>query len=268
MAGTMLEFWHASFPVSQACWEISWCLLGCVLVLVAGSSAGGLAFLVMGSRQSRESGVKYFDLDDNLTGNRDEVDDSLLPQSNVTDDAFGMDCNDAAYQEYFLRKVVRRVTNRTALRTPGTPQYQAFDWLVQTDAPTLCPSYLWDEEKTSLVQRYILAVFYFSTRGKGWRRCSAPDYFASEVNVAEANNRCEPLQSYNQEQHRFNNQITVSRSAVDVVLTMTSSSSDVADAWLTRSSECHWGGVSCDDFGNVVELDIGKLPPLSSRSCF
>ena len=41
----------------------------------------------------------------------------------------------------------------------------AFNWLVDDDAFGICP----DDEK--LIQRYVMAVFYFSTDGSSWTEC-------------------------------------------------------------------------------------------------
>ena len=248
----------------------------CILLLVGALASGGISLFVSGIGD-REGEIKFVyhqpgnsegdDDDDyyplssnsrnnyNYGGGGGEDDPLLLPTRNMTfsdDDHFGWDCKDAAYQEYFLRKVVRRVvSDREALRTPGSPQHKALEWLVETDGPALCPSYFWDEDHTSLIQRYVLAVFYFSTRGRDWHKCSAPDYFASEHNVANANSRCQPLQSYYGRQE----DVVVSRTSK----TNSSRGSDVtALAWLTSAPECHWGGVSCDGFGRIIELDIGK----------
>lgn len=48
----------------------------------------------------------------------------------------------------------------------GSPQYMAYDWIVENDPLYLCPG------EESLVQRYVLAVLYFSTSGDGWSNCT------------------------------------------------------------------------------------------------
>ena len=48
------------------------------------------------------------------------------------------------------------------LRSPDTPQHQAFQWLVHNF--TLLESY----NQTTIVQRYVLATLYYSTRGSEW----------------------------------------------------------------------------------------------------
>lgn len=51
----------------------------------------------------------------------------------------------------------------------STPQSKALEWIQDTDSAELCPN------SRFLVQRYIMAVFYFSTSGDQWKSCSAND---------------------------------------------------------------------------------------------
>ena len=45
----------------------------------------------------------------------------------------------------------------------GTPEYQAYDWLLNTDTTFGCGDAI-----VSLRQRYILAIFYYMTNGDTW----------------------------------------------------------------------------------------------------
>jgi hypothetical protein len=47
----------------------------------------------------------------------------------------------------------------------GSPEYQAYDWLLNTDITFGCGDGI-----VSLRQRYILAVFYYMTNGDTWSR--------------------------------------------------------------------------------------------------
>lgn len=100
----------------------------------------------------------------------------------------------------------------------GSPQSAALDWLVEEDVAELCP------EDTNLVQRYVLAVLYYSTNGDDWIECSAPEAFDTTT-IESANEGCN---------------LTTTNATVlfpeDIRGT---------DAWLTPGSECLWGGVSC-----------------------
>ena len=48
----------------------------------------------------------------------------------------------------------------------GSPERKALDWLLDNDDAYLC------EDDTNLIQRFSLAVFYFSTNGFRWASCS------------------------------------------------------------------------------------------------
>jgi len=116
------------------------------------------------------------------------------------------------------------------LNTSNTPQSDAFGWIVDDDAAQLCP------DDASLVQRYALAVFYYSTKGNDWFTCSAPAEF-DQASIDMANASCN----------------LTTTNATDIF------PNDVrgTDAWLTPSSECQWGGVSC--YGNDSGPDAFKL---------
>jgi len=50
---------------------------------------------------------------------------------------------------------------------PNTSQGRASTWLIADDAYYICP------DDTNLLQRYIMALFYYSTNGYNWLECSA-----------------------------------------------------------------------------------------------
>ena len=126
-----------------------------------------------------------------------------------------------------------------ALFNQDTPQRDALNWIIDDDASQLCP----DDE--SLVQRYTLAVFYFSTNGDGWKQCNAPANF-NQASIAAANAAC----------------------TLTTVNATTIFPNDVrgTNAWLTPDSECLWGGVSCYATSssnsmkvNVIEFENNDL---------
>lgn len=49
---------------------------------------------------------------------------------------------------------------------PGSDQFLAFEWLVETDPAMVCP-----EEELDVIQRYVMAAFFFSTMGMTWNQC-------------------------------------------------------------------------------------------------
>jgi hypothetical protein len=66
-----------------------------------------------------------------------------------------------------LQTLFAVVADPALLRDLDTPQGKATDWLINRDFDQTCP----DDEK--LVQRWTLAVMYYSTNGDEWDQCSA-----------------------------------------------------------------------------------------------
>lgn len=54
------------------------------------------------------------------------------------------------------------------IENTGTPQNQAFAWLVERDEAGLCP-----DDSFLIINRYILALLYFGTDGNFWSECNA-----------------------------------------------------------------------------------------------
>jgi hypothetical protein len=130
---------------------------------------------------------------------------------------------------------LRVVSDAIDMDTAGSPQIRALDWIINDDPMQLCP------QDSNLIQRYVLAVFYFSTRGDRWTQCSAPiDYSEDEMSVQEANDMCN----------------------IDVSSGSSSSSSTFesgSNAWLTPETECSWGGLGCNEDNDVVRIEMGKF---------
>jgi len=118
----------------------------------------------------------------------------------------------------------------------------ALNWMIDEDPMQLCP------QDKHLIQRYVMAVFYFSTRGDRWTECSAPPPLdgVDDVDQAmvEANDQC--------------------------AIQVTGFQSD-SNAWLTGGSECGWGGLGCNEEDFVVRIEMeqngvaGTLPIELSR---
>lgn len=116
---------------------------------------------------------------------------------------------------------IRAVSNPTDVDTPGTPQNLAADWLINKDTLYVCP------QDPFLIQRYSMAVFYYSTRGDRWTQCSAPLSFDDPAVIEQANQACS---------------IVVPGGGTD--------------AWLTPVSECSWAAVGCDSTSAVIRIDF------------
>jgi hypothetical protein len=69
-----------------------------------------------------------------------------------------------------LFNIVKGISSNDKLLDIDTPQYTAFDWVVNEDPAQVCPDDVIDVE-----QRYILSLLYFSTNGDNWLACNQPD---------------------------------------------------------------------------------------------
>jgi hypothetical protein len=49
---------------------------------------------------------------------------------------------------------------------PGTVQNSAIQWVLDQDLIQLCP-----EDSLDIIQRYVLALFYYSLNGGNWTTC-------------------------------------------------------------------------------------------------
>jgi hypothetical protein len=133
-----------------------------------------------------------------------------------------------------IRELMSTISDPTLFDNPTTPQAQALNWITNEDAivPTLCPNI--DDQlgcmgmgMNSMVQRYVLALFYYATNGDDtWAQCSAPSDVTNPASVTAANEAC--------------NRVVTSFGVDNDRVGDTSS-----DAWLGPVNECEWGGVAC-----------------------
>lgn len=143
-------------------------------------------------------------------------------------------CNlapDARFDE--IRALLSGVSDPALFDDPTTPQARALDWLANADAiePVLCPGASGagctrNGGVHPLVQRYVLATFYFATEGDAWTTCAAPADVDAPDAVEEANARCD----------RVVTPFGVQNDRVGDTST---------DAWLGPANECEWGGIAC-----------------------
>mmetsp|Transcript_7981 Transcript_7981/g.10167 ORF Transcript_7981/g.10167 Transcript_7981/m.10167 type:complete len:503 (+) Transcript_7981:149-1657(+) len=121
--------------------------------------------------------------------------------------------NPSSERDVVALNILSDVSDVSLLMDRTTPQGKAFEWILHNDPLRLSPA---DE---NFIQRFVLAVLYFSTGGGSWDDCNAP------VNVNDLNN-CQPSPF----------------------------SSSRGRAWLTNSPECTWGGITCDH--GVTRIDL------------
>jgi len=136
-----------------------------------------------------------------------------------------------------IRELLSTVSNSSLFDDPSTPQAQALNWITNEDTiePVLCPNQIGEQRCSMggsvnpLVQRYIMATFYFATQEgfSGWYQCTAPVDFDNPRDVAAANADCTrtPRKFFDGPDTRVGAPFT--------------------DAWLTPVNECAWGGVAC-----------------------
>ena len=114
----------------------------------------------------------------------------------------------------------------------GTFYSMALDWILNEDLLKI--DILLDRFSDRLMQRFALAVFYFSTnRNEPWRSCNAPY-------PAENNSTCTYLQP---------------RSSDDGFSLLYTEVPDQI-RWLSGSDECDWLGVFCDEKKVVARIDV------------
>jgi hypothetical protein len=125
-------------------------------------------------------------------------------------------------RESLMSTFIQIVSATEDVDEEGSPQNKAANWIINEDGARLCP------QDDSFIQRYVMAVFYYSTNGNRWFQCRSPE--DSGLSIPEANEACN---------------IT--------------SLGNTSDAWLTPGSECMWGGVTCNSDQDFVEqIDFGK----------
>jgi hypothetical protein len=69
-------------------------------------------------------------------------------------------------RETILFTEIASISNPLDLLTSGTPQNRAFEWILDGDPAQVCPG-----ETLNLVQRYVLALLFYSTGGENWDEC-------------------------------------------------------------------------------------------------
>jgi hypothetical protein len=105
-------------------------------------------------------------------------------------------------------------TNAFVLLNATTPQSKALNWILEERNRTTCPG-------VKLVQRWVLATFYFSTGGDQWFECSA------SINASDA---CGTMAPFVGKKH-----------------------------FLSEDNECFWAGITCDMENCVTQIEFGEF---------
>uniref|UniRef100_A0A7S1VI90 L domain-like protein n=1 Tax=Grammatophora oceanica TaxID=210454 RepID=A0A7S1VI90_9STRA len=128
---------------------------------------------------------------------------------------------DGEYSKQFVRAV------GTDVEIPGTPAYKAAEWIMMTDPLKLPP------DAPNLIQRFILANFYFTTSeaNGSWRSCGQPAENESDDCI---------FQSI----ERLDNDTQVYDPKPGAV------------RWLSGLHECEWIGNQCDDLMETAAIEV------------
>jgi hypothetical protein len=116
-----------------------------------------------------------------------------------------------------LLAILDNIANPDEIRDNALPQGLATTWLLEQDEFQACPS----DDSCEMIQRWTLAVMYFSMGGNNWFQC------ASDLGGNNPTDNCGSEQPFENDE-RF----------------------------LSNVDECSWAGISCID-GCVSEIEYG-----------
>jgi Leucine-rich repeat (LRR) protein len=119
--------------------------------------------------------------------------------------------NDQRFHDFVDYLAAQNISDAKALRQPGTPQYQAAEWIAKYDALQYDIPDLGNTNTNTypkpfrIIQRYILTVLYYATNSKGWTHTAefltnvdecdwnnvitVPDYIVGEIAVGASCNQ-------------------------------------------------------------------------------
>jgi len=152
------------------------------------------------------------------------------------------------------KQLMSTVSDPSTFDDPNSPQSKALNWITNEDAisPILCPNQIEEGVDSCtkggsinpMIQRYVMAVFYYATDGDNWDQCSAASDFSDAEAVAEADAACDRVVTPFPLSNRVGDTST--------------------DAWLGPVNECEWGGIACWGANRpnlnlcIDQLDFGK----------
>jgi len=158
---------------------------------------------------------------------------SLSPQPSLFHSQGPTDCSglNEKQREARIRNIISTVSNTDDLLKTDSPQSRARDWLIYEDTfDSLCASpcsRLGDS--AGVIQRYVLAVFYFSTHGdnlgvggEGWLTCGRDSIRNCRPDLTEFQG--DPINTFSSDRE-----------------------------WLSPVSECLWGGLACREENSCLD---------------
>jgi hypothetical protein len=130
-------------------------------------------------------------------------------------------------REKKLLELYSTVSNKIDIKTKDSPQNKAFYWILNKDKYCVCPS----EKGCEPIQRYVMAVYYYSTKGKDLVNCGASSVTCDLDGVL--NNGSNTSVCY----HGADQQ------------------------WLSNVPSCKWCSNNCDDplySDCIAQINLGK----------
>lgn len=117
-----------------------------------------------------------------------------------------------------------QVVGESDFEFTGAPRNRANNWILHEDPLQL------QSDAENLLQRYLLALFYFSTtERRPWRTCNAPVEDETSSCIFDSLTQVYPEKVYT-EKDSFR--------------------------WLSEKHECEWAGVHCDEFNQTRAINL------------
>jgi hypothetical protein len=151
------------------------------------------------------------------------------------------------------------------LEDPGSPQNMAYNWIMEQDEMR------WDQEYSTVVQRFLLATFYFATGGRlttpSWHVCSA---FPNNQLQGQTNTNTFNGIKCVSENDENDDDTTTTTSRVCAKFDdfeecpeyyerfELEAPSNPKKRWLSWTNECDWYGIVCDQQGLVTQISLPK----------
>lgn len=133
-----------------------------------------------------------------------------------------------------MQKQFMALVGEESLLTPLSPQGKAANWIMNEDPMMLEP------EAPNLIQRYLLAVFYFASTELGpWLSCNPPADGENSTCIYKELTQVEPGLVYGEKEWI---------------------------RWLSDEHECEWAGLFCDENDYIAAIELpgqemtGTLP--------
>ena len=184
------------------------------------------------------------DSDNNSEGTNEEQ--TTIKNEETTADASDSKCSMSPSQyETTLRQLILTITPQDVLDTTTSSQSKAFHWLTHEDAisPPLCPPSLDNvhvdggyARAVLLLERYVMAAFYYATNGDEWKECSA--------NTMNNNTCTRTITAQSSEVLSF----VIEQAFNDESSTTTTTEHGRkigTKSWLSDTPTCDWGGLGC-----------------------